>query len=331
MRYFQKTFERENVTLTGYIHDISDELKNAQIRPAVLIFPGGGYYMCSDREAEPVALAYMAEGYQAFVLRYSVGNKVPFSQSYEDACAALAFLKENSGELHVDDKKIAIAGFSAGGHLAAALGTMGKDKPSAMILGYPAILSSMGDGICKEIPGLNEEVTSETPPAFIFSTSNDIIVPVENSLKFAEALDKNGVEFELHIFRKGAHGLSLAKPLTSNGERNMVNPAVAEWFAESVRWLKEIWGDFYAENFDELEMSKNGAGINTPVKLLLQEEGCEEILTKHIPNLRDMLKESPMAGEFSLRIMNHYSPEIITDEMLEEMERKLSELEYSGE
>lgn len=331
MRYFEKSFEKENVILTGYIHDLSNELKNAEIRPAILIFPGGGYFMCSDREAEPVALAYMAEGYQAFVLRYSVGEKVPFSQSYEDACAALAYLKENSGELHVDARRIAIVGFSAGGHLAAAVGTMGMDKPSAMILGYPAILSSMGDGIYKEIPGLDEKVTSETPPAFIFSTSNDIIVPVENSLKFAEALDKNGVEFELHIFRNGVHGLSLAKPLTSNGERNMVNPAVAEWFTESVRWLKEIWGDFYAENSDELEMKRNGAGIDTPVKLLLQEEGCEAILTQHIPNLRDMLKESPMAREFSLRIMNHYSPEIITDEMLEEIERELAESEYSGE
>lgn len=327
MRYFVKSFEKENVTLTGYIHDVSNELKNAQIRPAVLIFPGGGYFMCSDREAEPVALAYMAEGYQAFVLRYSVGEKVPFSQSYEDACTALAYLKENSDELHVDAKKIAIAGFSAGGHLAAALGTMGKDKPTAMILGYPVILSSMGDGICKEIPGLDEKVTAETPPAFIFSTSNDIIVPVENSLKFAEALNKNGVEFELHIFRNGVHGLSLAKPLTSNGERSMVNPVVAEWFTDSVRWLKEIWGDFYADHTSELEMTVNGAGIDTPVKLLLQSEGCEAILTEHIPNIRVMLKENPMAGEFSLRIMNHYSPEIITGDMLEEMERKLAALQ----
>lgn len=92
----------------------------------------------------------------------------------------------------MDARRIAIAGFSAGGHLAAAVGTMGMDKPSAMILGYPAILFSMGDSIYKEIPGLDEKVTAETPPAFIFSTSNDIIVPVENSLKFAEALDKTG-------------------------------------------------------------------------------------------------------------------------------------------
>ena len=73
-----------------------------------------------------------------------------------------------------------------------------------------------------------------------------------------------------HIFRNGVHGLSLAKPLTSNGERSMVNPVVAEWFTDSVRWLKEIWGDFYADHTSELEMTVNGAGIDTPVKLLLQ-------------------------------------------------------------
>ena len=107
----------------------------------------------------------------------------------------------------------------------------------------------------------------------------------------------------------------------------MVNPVVAEWFTDSVRWLKEIWGDFYADHTSELEMTVNGAGIDTPVKLLLQSEGCEAILTEHIPNIREMLKENPMAGEFSLRIMNHYSPEIITGDMLEEMERKLAALQ----
>lgn len=78
----------------------------------------------------------------------------------------------------------------------------------------------------------------------------------------------------------------------------MVNPAVVEWFTESVRWLKELWGDFYAEKSGELEMRKNGAGIDTPVKLLLQKKGYNAILTQHIPNLRDMLKERPMAGDF---------------------------------
>lgn len=103
----------------------------------------------------------------------------------------------------MDDKKFAIAEFSAGGHLPAALGTMGKDKPSAMILGYSEILSSMGDGIYKENPGLDEKVTAKTPPAYIFSTGNDIIVPVENSLKFVEILDKNGGRIRTAYFQKG--------------------------------------------------------------------------------------------------------------------------------
>jgi len=326
MKHFEINLGKENVKLAGYLHDLSEELKNAAIRPAVLIFPGGGYFTCSDREAEPIALAYMAEGYQTFVLRYSVGKDIPFQESYEDAIAALTYVKENSEKLRVDSEHIALVGFSAGGHLAAAVGTMSMVKPSAMILGYPVILDATGELIGKEIPGLDKAVTEQTPPAFIFSTSNDMIVPIENSLKFAAALNEKDVPFEMHIFSDGPHGLSLAKPLTSNGQKNMVNPSAAKWFEFSISWLKSMWGDFFAEDTDELEMKKNGISINTPVRLLMEETQCSKILEKYIPDIKEMLAANPMSGQFSVIIMNHYSPEIITDEMLKAIERELEQI-----
>lgn len=243
--------------------------------------------MCSDREAEPIALAYMAEGYQAFVMRYSVGDTTSFSEAFEDAVNALTYIRENAAELRVDADRIAVVGFSAGGHLAAAVATMAEEKPAAMILGYPVILASAGEMLRKEIPSLEEKVTKSTPPAFIFATSNDMLVPIENSLKLALALGQNKVPFELRIYGDGSHGLSLARTHTSDGRRDMVNETVAEWFGASAKWLKKTWGDFPAEESNELVM----------------------------------------AGTFSLSIMNRFSPEVVTNEMLEEIKAEMEAIE----
>ena len=85
MLVFSRTVGDNDATLTCYVQEPSPELTTAAVRPAVLILPGGGYFMTSDREAEPVALAYLAEGFNAFVLRYSVGAESPFSMSFADA------------------------------------------------------------------------------------------------------------------------------------------------------------------------------------------------------------------------------------------------------
>lgn len=233
-----------SVTLTCYIHDESNELANAKIRPAVLVLPGGGYQMCSDREAEPVALSYMAEGYQAFILRYTVGKESVFPKPLRDAEKALQTLHERADEWRVDKSRIAVVGFSAGGHLAAALGTMGKVKPAALILCYPCILESTGKLLVNPVPGLDDKADKTTPPAFLFATAADDRVPVENTLAFAAALDRAGVPFETHIFQKGVHALSLAKPHTSGGAKYMIEPRAAQWFPLSCDWLRGLWSEF---------------------------------------------------------------------------------------
>lgn len=233
------------VTLTCYIHDESNELRNANLRPAVLVLPGGGYQFCSDREAEPIALAYMAEGYNTFVLRYTVGLKSLFPTPLHDAQKAMDTIRERSDEWRVNPKKIAVIGFSAGGHLAAALGTIGAGiKPAAMILCYPCITEALGHLLAHPVPGLEHEVDDSTPPTFIFATAADGLVPIEESLAFATALAAAKIPFELHAFQHGAHGLSLAKPLTSNGSAFMSDANAAQWFPLSVAWLKGIVGDF---------------------------------------------------------------------------------------
>ena len=229
--------------LTCYLQDQSDAMPNTNIRPAALIFPGGGYQYCSDREAEPVALAYLAEGFNAFVLRYTTGMDCPLDRALQDAQAALAYLRQNAGDLRIDPHKIVAVGFSAGGHLAAAMGTQSEEKPDALVLGYAVTLGATWAPMGRTSePDLGSLVSDSTPPAFIFATQGDSLVPVKNSLVFADALADHDIPFALHIFPTGEHGLSLARPCTSNGDEARVNAEVARWLPMSIVFLQDIWG-----------------------------------------------------------------------------------------
>ncbi len=237
----------ENVTLTVYLLDASPDMPNTKVRPAVLVCPGGGYFMCSDREAEPIALAFLAQGYHAFVLRYSLGNKAAFPRPLNDAEEALELIRANAKAWGIDPQKIAACGFSAGGHLAAALGTMGRVRPNALVLGYPCILNSISPILAAPVPSLEKYVDQKTPPAFIFATAADALVPVEHSLQFAAALDRAKVPFEMHIFQNGVHGLALANPVTSSGMKKMVDPDAEKWMGLCAAWLENVFGRFASD------------------------------------------------------------------------------------
>jgi acetyl esterase/lipase len=200
--------------------------------------------MTSDREAEPVALAYLAEGFNAFVLRYAVGADAPFERSLADAQAGLAWLRENADQLGIDPEQVAVVGFSAGGHLAACLGTLADDKPDALVLGYPVTLAEFGPAIGKAIADVAAAVSAATPPTFLFSTSGDTLVPIRNSLALLAALAEHDVPFESHIYLLGPHGISLAKPLTANGDAALVDAAAAQWLTDSVGFLQAVFGNF---------------------------------------------------------------------------------------
>jgi acetyl esterase/lipase len=139
------------VHLTAYLLDNSPEFQTDQRRPAVIVCPGGGYLFTSDREAEPIALRFLARGYHAFVLRYTVGARFPAPML--DLARAILTVRQRAEEWLVDPDQIAVCGFSAGGHLAASLGVLWDKpllygalgvraeqiRPNALILGYPVI------------------------------------------------------------------------------------------------------------------------------------------------------------------------------------------------
>lgn len=232
----------QGAILHTYVIDNSPEVDVDRVRPSIIICPGGGYGFTSDREAEPVALALAAEGYNAFVLRYSVSPS-QYPQQLLEVSAAVAYVRRMAKVWHVDTDKIIVCGFSAGGHLAGHLGVAwqeqfiqdalelneAENKPNAMILGYPVITSGtfahegsfrnlLGEAYeqDKEKVSLELLVSKLTPPTFIWHTFEDQAVPVENSMIFAQALKKYNIPFELHIYPKGGHGLSLCDQRTAN-------------------------------------------------------------------------------------------------------------------
>ncbi len=257
-----------NATLSVYVLDNNPEVDENRVRPAVLICPGGGYRFTSEREAEPIAIKMNSFGYQAFVLWYSYAPAKYPTALYE-AAAAVRKIRQKAGNYHVDPDKIIIMGFSAGGHLAADLATMWDQpvltdvgfkpndiKPNALALGYPVITTGayahedsfralLGEKVAEDKLAelsIEKQVTENTVPAFIWTIYDDEIVPVENSLLFAQALKKAGISCELHIFAHGFHGMSLANSETTNpNSQEQASKAVAVWPELFSNWVKEIF------------------------------------------------------------------------------------------
>ncbi len=242
--------------ITTYILD--DVVKYQKKRPLIVIFPGGGYGFCSPREAEPIACAFNAAGLNAVVVEYSIN--VPYPQSLIDASDAFVYVKQHAEEWNTDPDRIFVCGFSAGAHLAASLAIMCEkedaikrtdklNKPAGMILAYPVITSGefahrgSFDAISATTPellektSLEKQVDKNTPPAFIWHTFTDDAVPVENSLLLANALRKNDVKFELHIYPDGQHGLSLSTDFVFDNGVGAV-PYLQNWICHAKKWIE---------------------------------------------------------------------------------------------
>ncbi len=235
-------------------------------RPCLLICPGGGYSECSEREAEPIGLHFLPEGYNVFILTYSVAPH-KFPTQIREVAAAMELIYRKAEEWNCDTEKIAIIGFSAGGHLAAHYSTMydckevreffPESKPvNASILGYPVITADFDYAhqgsflkLIGHAPKNKEEqdyfscdcqVDANTPPTFIWHTAEDTIVPVENSLLYANALVKHNIPVELHIYPFGNHGLATCDEHTLDN----VDKAIAHnkmWLTSAKSWLKLIF------------------------------------------------------------------------------------------
>ncbi|MCI1135960.1 alpha/beta hydrolase [Enterococcus gallinarum] len=257
-------FSKSEATLTSYVIDNSEEMEQDRLRPAIIICPGGGYEFLSDREAEPIAIKMMSFGFQAFVLHYSIKPHV-YPLALQELAASVQLIRQNHSQWHVDPEKIIVAGFSAGGHLAASLGVFWQEDfltetlsganhewcPNGLLLSYPVLSSGefAHEGSFRALLGnrydeqkaqlsLEKQVSRNTPPTFLWHTLEDGLVPAENSLLFAKQLRKFDIPYELHIFPRGGHGLSLGTKETASGGEHAIEDSVVRWLELFADWVR---------------------------------------------------------------------------------------------
>ena len=233
--------------------------------PCMIVCPGGGYSRTSDREAESVALQFMAEGYRAVVIRYSCKPHT-FPQQLREVAGAMELVCKHADEWNIDTTRIAIIGFSAGGHLAAQYSNrydcaevrelFPESKPvQASVLCYPVITDdpnykhpgSIQNYLGYEPTERNEKgcanecmVSGTTPPTSIWHTTEDKTVPVQNSILYAKALSDYNVPFEMHIYPYGAHGLSTIDGFSCAEEKEPKVARARKWVEDVKTWLKMI-------------------------------------------------------------------------------------------
>ena len=237
------------------------ELSSPSKRDNVLIFPGGGYnHVSLQKEGTDIADAFNQNGFNAYVLDYRVA---PFTGKafLQDAVNGVQVVRQKIRENGDPGRKLALMGFSAGGHLALMETGHWQEikedpeqvsretcRPDALLLCYPVVTftdpyshsGSRMNFLGKEHAddealiakySAEKHVNSDFPPTFLWHCEGDTSVPVQNSLMLRDALDRAGVAHKLLLFPEGAHGLGLAKD----------NGIISSWFDECVKWLKNTF------------------------------------------------------------------------------------------
>jgi len=226
----------------------------------IVVLPGGGYQnLALDHEGDQIAAWCNEHGIAAMIVRYRRGEGYGFPAPQQDAQRAMRLFRSRAAEWGVAPDQIGLMGFSAGGHLAASIGTLYSDafyapvdavdeasaRPDFLILCYPVItmqehtthqgsrrnlLGEAPDPALVERLSAHLQVDADTPPAFLLHTTEDIVVLVENSVLFYEALRKHGVPAALHIFEHGRHGVGLATGM----------PGIGHWPSLLLDWLRAL-------------------------------------------------------------------------------------------
>ncbi len=269
-----------NVKLDAYTieQDAGSTLPTA-VHPAVIVCPGGGYNHISEGEGLPAILPFLSDGYQAFILSYSINDQSRYPNPLVDLSMAMRWVRANAQRFHIDPDTIATVGFSAGGNCAAMLATQWhldhwkeqeqrdlasagftgleqfSNRPNAAILCYATTdlfafpdleatrsrESGIGAISVERVPESNpiDHISEHTCPVFLWHTTEDDTVPAQQSAAFASRLMDAGVPVELHIYERGAHGLSVASGLTNSGGRGTLQRSVPGWVDLAITWLDQ--------------------------------------------------------------------------------------------
>ena len=279
MRSFVVEFNPDrDVTLQASVFDLPNTAEHPTSlecpRPALIICPGGGYEFLSQREIDPPAAAFQAGGFDTFVLRYSIREHATGPNPAIDVARAVRWVRLHADELGVDPERIAVLGFSAGGHVTGLISTQWQNpalaaqeraeydalvargltanaglmavssRPNAVIPAYAVFsfewVPPEAGMLALDYQDCIAAVTDQVPPTFLWTTGEDATVPPSQSLRYAAALQEAGVAFEYHHFERGAHGLSTGDEL-SNADRPTLPENVRSWVPLALRWLRATW------------------------------------------------------------------------------------------
>lgn len=283
--------EEKNVYMRCYLQECGGEFPHLKARPAMVVLPGGAYAMCSEIEADPVALAYAKAGFQTFILNYTLVSVGKWPSPLEDYDKAVDYIKEHAEEFGVDVDRISCVGFSAGGHLAAMAASCAKNKPAVAVLCYPGLKTM------SYVPNATEAINEKTSPCFIYGTRDDMISPKE-MLEYMTRLTDFDIRYECHIYSFGPHGAStgehFVKPVGTH-----ITERYGNWVDDSIGFIKELIGDFGEKGMTEPLTTKylNGNhesyySLDCTLKYLMEREETKFAVEPLIEIIKKMFPEN---------------------------------------
>ena len=210
---------------------VSEKNESVTQRPGMLVCPGGGYFYCSPREGEPIEYRFLSEGFNCFILDYSIQVKYP--DPHLDLARAFSYIREHEKEFDLIENSLSIIGFSAGGHLIGSYGYLYPElakkldinesllRPFSIVMCYPVTTTQIGtvsetreiitgnDEVLKKKLDIPCNITSNYPPTFVMTTKDDQCVPYIHSEMLVKELKKHNVKYEYHLYDSGQHGCSM--------------------------------------------------------------------------------------------------------------------------
>lgn len=257
----------EYARLVTYFLDNTEEIDTKRIRPLILLCPGGGYVMTSDREAEPIAMQFLAAGFHVAILRYSVAP-ARYPVALREVAWSMAWLRTHAEEYHIDKNRIITMAFRlvviwlhpmeiSGKTMSSSQRSLAwkqscfarmdrslairviSSGPKAHRDSFTSLLGEHYDELVDAM-SLENQVNENVPPTFLWHTETDDLVPVENSILFFNALHEHHIPVEMHIYPIGGHGISLATEETRYRDGGGIFLQCQNWIEMAIRWAKEI-------------------------------------------------------------------------------------------